>query len=74
MPSLRCTRDSSVSIRRLLLKKICWPTCLLAALTVVLGRAADRADSVISPFVDSQTNAVIYLDFSAIDMDTIDAW
>jgi len=56
------------------LKKICWPTCFLAALAMVLGRAAVRADSVVSPFVDSQTNAVIYLDFSSIDMDTVDAW
>ena len=28
----------------------------------------------ISPFVDSQTNAVIYLDFSSIDMNAVDAW
>jgi hypothetical protein len=56
------------------LKRIYWPTCFLALLAVVLGPAAVRADSVISPFVDSQTNAVIYLDFSSIDMDMVDAW
>jgi len=50
------------------------PTCFLAVLAMVLGRSAVRADSVISPFVDSQTNAVIYLDFSSIDMATVDAW
>ena len=37
MPLLRRARDSTVSIGRLILKRIFWPTCFLAALAVVLG-------------------------------------
>ncbi len=54
------------------LKKNIW-----AGLAVVLVLGAVSfvcADDVISPFVDSQTNGVIYVDFSAIDMDQLDAW
>ena len=28
----------------------------------------------VAPFVDSQTNAVIHVDFSTLDMDQVDAW
>ena len=45
-----------------------------AVVLVLVAAARVRADDVIAPFLDSQTNGVIYLDFSAIDMGQIDAW
>jgi hypothetical protein len=48
----------------------------LAAIVGALlcGVPAARADDVISPFIDSQTNAVIYVDLSNLDMDQLAAW
>ena len=60
-----------ISFQEAVLKKICWPMCLLAVLAVVCGPGAARADSVVGPFVDSQTNAVIYVNFSTLDMDWV---
>jgi hypothetical protein len=39
-----------------------------------LGQSVVRADDVIGPFIDSQTNAVIHVDFTNLDMDQIAAW
>jgi hypothetical protein len=41
---------------------------------VGIGQSAVRADDVISPFIDSQTNAVIHVDFTNLDMDQVAAW
>jgi hypothetical protein len=56
------------------LKKISWPLCLLFVLCCCRWPGAARADSPVTPFVDSQTNAVIYVNLSALDMDQIDTW
>jgi hypothetical protein len=66
MPNER--QDSRAHLREAELKIKQW------AAVVLLLVAAARADDVIAPFLDSQTNGVIYLDFSAIDMGQIDAW
>jgi hypothetical protein len=57
------------------LKKISVTAVFLSSLIALLagGRMA-QADSVIAPFVDSQTNAVIHVDLSTLDMDQVDAW
>ena len=54
------------------LKKNIWAVFLVAG--IFWAAAFVRGDDVIGPFVDSQTNGVIYVDFSAIDMDQLDAW
>jgi len=56
------------------LKKIYWPVILVTLIALWGGRQQARGDSVVAPFVDSQTNAVIHVDFSNLDMDQIDAW
>jgi hypothetical protein len=56
------------------LKKICWLVILVTLIALSGGRQIARADSVVTPFVDSQTNAVIHVDFSTLDMDQVDAW
>ncbi len=62
----------NASIMEAELKKNIWAGLLVV---LVLGAVSFvRADDVIAPFVDSQTNGVIYVDFSAIDMDQLDAW
>jgi hypothetical protein len=50
------------------------PVFLAVVLVAGLGRSAVRADDVIGPFIDSQTNAVIHVDFTNLDMDQIAAW
>jgi hypothetical protein len=57
-----------------LLKKIFGLMLSLTVGTVVGAQSAARADSPVAPFVDSQTNGVIYIDTSNVDMDQIDAW
>jgi hypothetical protein len=56
------------------LKKISWRIILSALLAVAVSRQTARADSVIAPFVDAQTSAVIHVDFSQLDLDQLDAW
>jgi hypothetical protein len=56
------------------LKKIFWPLCLLALVAVMGSQSPARADNPVAPFVDSQTNAVIYVDISSVDPDQVDAW
>jgi hypothetical protein len=56
------------------LKKIYWLVTLVTLLALSGGREIARAASVVAPFVDSQTNAVIHVDFSTLDMDQVDAW
>ena len=53
------------------MKRILGPVCLAI---LVLTQASLRADDVIAPFIDSQTNAVIHADFTNIDMDAVAAW
>jgi hypothetical protein len=38
------------------------------------AQAPARADNPIAPFVDSQTNAVIYVDVTSVDLDQLNAW
>jgi len=49
-------------------------TAALLWAALLCAPSAARADSPIAPFVDSQTNGVIYIDTSSVDMDQIDAW
>ena len=55
------------------LRKIYWLATLLTLIAPCNDRLA-RADSVVAPFVDSQTSLVIYVDFSTLDMDQVGAW
>jgi hypothetical protein len=43
-------------------------------LALLLAALPARADSIIAPFVDSQTSAVVHIDFSQLDIDQLDAW
>ena len=45
------------------MKKIYWLVMLVTLIALSGGRQIARADSVVAPFVDSQTNAVIHVDF-----------
>ena len=56
------------------LKKIYSLAILVGLIALSGGRQIARADSVVTPFVDSQTNAVIHVDFTSLDMDQVDAW
>ena len=56
------------------MKKISWRMILAALLAIAMSRQTARADSVIAPFVDAQTSAVVHVDFSQLDMDQLDAW
>ena len=56
------------------LKKISWRMILSALVAIAVSRQAARADSLIAPFVDAQTSAVVHVDFSQLDMDQLDAW
>ena len=56
------------------MKKFYLPLIVVTLIALWGGRESVRGDSVVAPFVDSQTNAVIHVDFSALDMDQIDAW
>jgi hypothetical protein len=56
------------------LKRILGLVCLVAAVVLGAARSRSLADDVISPFIDSQTNAVIHVDFSNLDMDQLSAW
>jgi hypothetical protein len=57
-----------------LLKKFFGLSLSLTIAALIYAPSAARADSPIAPFVDSQTNGVIYIDTSTIDMDQVDAW
>jgi hypothetical protein len=57
-----------------LLKTIFGLMLSLTVGTLVGVQSPARADSPVAPFVDSQTNGVIYVDTSNVDMDQIDAW
>ena len=46
----------------------------MAAVMLTAAQSRTLADDVISPFIDSQTNAVIHVDFSNLDMDQLSAW
>jgi hypothetical protein len=50
-----------------------WLAGLLATLSIGLMSAKAVADDPIAPFVSSQTDAVIYVDLSAVDMDALQA-
>jgi len=56
------------------LKKIYWLVTLVTLIALTGERQIACGDSVVTPFVDSQTNAVIHVDFSTLDMDQVDAW
>ncbi len=56
------------------MRKIYRPLCLMTIAALLGTQAPARADSPIAPFVDSQTNAVIYVDFSSVDLDQLNAW
>lgn len=56
------------------LKKFYLPLIVVTLIALWGGRESVRGDSVVAPFVDSQTNAVIHVDFSTLDMDQVDAW
>jgi hypothetical protein len=58
------------------LKKLYFLVVLAAAVAIFLlgAQPAAHADSQVAPFVDSQTNAVIHVDFTNLDMDQVDAW
>jgi hypothetical protein len=56
------------------LKRVLGPICLLMIWVVAVAQSRAWADDVISPFIDSQTNAVIHVDFTNLDMDQIAAW
>lgn len=56
------------------MRKIYWPLCLMTIAALLDAQAPVRADSPIAPFVDSQTNAVIYVDLSSVDLDQLKEW
>ncbi|HEY1922676.1 MAG TPA: hypothetical protein VGG44_07900 [Tepidisphaeraceae bacterium] len=56
------------------MKKIFAPVLSLTIALLLGAQSPARADSPVAPFVDSQTNGVIYIDTSNVDMDQIDAW
>lgn len=58
------------------MKKLYFLAVLAASVMTALiaAQPAARADSAVAPFVDSQTNAVIHVDLSTVDMDQVDAW
>jgi hypothetical protein len=55
-------------------RKIYGLLCLLTIGVLLAENAPARADSPIAPFIDSQTNAVIYVDISSLDLDQVNAW
>ncbi len=57
---------------RYTVKKI-WLPCLLAFIAAITALPRTYADSPVAPFVSPQTNAVIYVDMSAIDIDALNA-
>jgi hypothetical protein len=62
-------------LRRLRLKTVRW-ICFAAALVcpVFLTGKLQAADTPVTPFLSSQTDAVIHADMTAIDMDAVLAW
>lgn len=56
------------------MKKNYWQWFLVAAVALLVARGARAADSPVTPFVDSQTTAVIYLDLSTLDMNQVGTW
>jgi len=56
------------------LQKIYSSILSLTIASLLCAQSAARADNPVAPFVDSQTNGVIYVDTSTVDMDQIDAW
>jgi hypothetical protein len=57
------------------LKKSIRGLCLAAVAAIGLSTAIARADdSVVTPFLDNQSNAVVYADLSKVDMDQIESW
>jgi hypothetical protein len=66
---------NSLSPREEVLLKKVFGLMLSVTMGMLLGgQSVARADSPVAPFVDSQTNGVIYVDTSNVDMDQIDAW
>jgi hypothetical protein len=59
--------------KEVVLKRLLGLVCLVAAV-MLTAQPRSFADDVISPFIDSQTNAVIHVDFSNLDMDQLSAW
>ena len=56
------------------MKRVLGPICLAMIWVVAVAQSRAWADDVIGPFIDSQTNAVIHVDFTNLDMDQIAAW
>jgi hypothetical protein len=75
-PSAQCfdaTRKILFTSQEASLKNLKWQFIAVAMVALLSVRAA-MADSVIAPFIDSQTSGIIYLDLSNIDMDAVGAW